>query len=242
MKQNLVIIPTYNECENIADIIQAVMELPSLFDVLIVDDSSPDGTAKIVENLMNTQYSGRLFLEVRKAKDGLGRAYIHGFKWAMLHNYQFIYEMDADFSHNPKDLERLYAALNQPNVEMVVGSRYSNGVNVINWDMKRVLLSFFASKYVQIITGIPIHDTTAGFVGYKRIIFEKLDLEAIHSIGYGFQVEMKYRVWAKGFNIVEVPIIFTDRTKGQSKMHGGIIKEAAFGVLRLKMMNMVGKL
>lgn len=233
MQKNIVIIPTYNEKENIEKIIRAVFSLTTSFDVLVVDDQSPDLTYEIVENLQN-EFENRLFLEKRKEKDGLGRAYIHGFRWALERTYDFIYEMDADFSHNPNDLERLFETVKQENVDMVVGSRYSHGMNVVNWDIKRVLLSYFASKYVQGITGIPIHDTTAGFVVYSRKVLEALDLSKIKSSGYGFQVEMKYRIWKKGFCIVEIPIIFTDRVRGESKMNGGIIKEAALGVIKLR--------
>ncbi|MFV0530916.1 MAG: polyprenol monophosphomannose synthase [Flavobacteriales bacterium] len=233
MPKNLVIIPTYNEKENIEKIIQSIFSLKTHFDILVVDDNSPDLTYKIVENLQR-EHSNCLFLEKRKKKDGLGRAYIHGFWWALERDYNFIYEMDADFSHNPNDLERLYKSL-ENGIDMVIGSRYSHGVNVVNWDMKRVLLSYFASKYVQFITGVPVHDTTAGFVGYKKKVLQNLDLTKIKSSGYGFQVEMKYKVWKKGFRLAEIPIVFTDRVRGESKMNGGIIKEAAFGILKLKL-------
>ncbi len=241
MLKNLVIIPTYNEKENIEQIIQSVFSLKTPFDVLIVDDNSPDLTYEIVEKLQS-EFGNCLFLEKRKGKNGLGRAYIHGFKWALKKEYDFIYEMDADFSHNPKDLERLFGTLKKEDVDTVVGSRYSHGVNVVNWDMKRVLLSYFASKYVRLITGIPVHDTTAGFVGYKKEVLQNLDFAKIKSYGYGFQVEMKYRIWKKGFNLVEVPIIFTDRVRGESKMNGGIIKEAAFGVLKLRLNQFLNRL
>ncbi|APD07189.1 dolichyl-phosphate beta-D-mannosyltransferase [Flavobacteriaceae bacterium UJ101] len=241
MLKNLVIIPTYNEKENIEEIIRKVFSLDISFDILVVDDNSPDLTYQIVENLQE-EYRNQLFLEKRKEKDGLGRAYIHGFRWALKNEYDCIYEMDADFSHNPEDLERLFKALKNENVDMVVGSRYSHGVNVVNWDMKRVLLSYFASKYVQFITGIPIHDTTAGFVGYKKRVLKGLDLSKIESFGYGFQVEMKYKIWKKGFQIVEIPIVFTDRIRGESKMNGGIIKEAALGVLKLRLDQFLNRL
>lgn len=241
MLKNLVIIPTYNEKENIEKIIRKVFSLTTSFDILVVDDNSPDLTYQIVEYLQK-EYKDRLFLEKRKEKDGLGRAYIHGFRWALEKDYDFIYEMDADFSHNPKDLERLFMTLKKDGIDMVIGSRYSHGVNVVNWDMKRVLLSYFASKYVQLITRIPIHDTTAGFVGYKRKVLKDLDLSKIESFGYGFQVEMKYRIWKKGFQIIEIPIVFTDRVRGESKMNGGIIKEAALGVLKLRLDHFLNRL
>ncbi|MFV0236936.1 MAG: polyprenol monophosphomannose synthase [Flavobacteriales bacterium] len=241
MLKNLVIIPTYNEKDNIEKIIQSVFSLDTSFDILVVDDNSPDLTYQIVENLQKT-YKNQLFLEKRKKKKGLGRAYIHGFQWALKRDYDLIYEMDADFSHNPKDLEHLFTSLKKEGVDMVVGSRYSHGVNVINWDMKRVLLSYFASKYVQFITGLPIHDTTAGFVGYKKNVLQDLNLSKIESFGYGFQVEMKYKIWKKGFHITEIPIIFTDRVHGESKMNGGIIKEAAFGILKLRLNQFLNRL
>ena len=237
--KKLVIIPTYNEKENVEKIITAVFDLQQDFHVLVVDDSSPDGTAEIVRQLQN-KYQSQLHLTVRKTKDGLGKAYIHGFKWAIGNAYDFIFEMDADFSHNPKDLIKLYEACKT--ADMSVGSRYSQGVNVVNWPMGRVLLSYFASKYVRFVLGIPIHDTTAGFVCFKRETLIAIGLDKIKLKGYGFQVEMKYRVFKKNLKIVEVPIIFTDRTEGESKMNGGIIKEAVFGVLNLKLKNMIGKL
>lgn len=237
--RKLVIIPTYNEKENIEAIIRAVMQLEGGFHVLVVDDSSPDGTAAIVQNLMQ-EFPERLHLTVRKTKDGLGRAYIHGFKWAIEHQYDYIFEMDADFSHNPADLIRLYQACE--NADMSVGSRYSQGVNVVNWPMGRVLLSYFASKYVRMVLGVPIADTTAGFVCFKRHTLEALDLDNIRLKGYGFQVEMKYRIFKKGFIIVEVPIIFTNRLLGESKMNGGIIGEAVFGILNMRWKSLIGKL
>ena len=222
--KKLVIIPTYNEKENIEKIISAVFALQQDFHVLVVDDSSPDGTAEIV----------------RKIKDGLGKAYIHGFQWAIHNDYDFIFEMDADFSHNPKDLTRLFEACKS--ADMAVGSRYSQGVNVVNWPMGRVLLSYFASKYVRFVLGLPIHDTTAGFVCFRKETLLAIGLDKIKLKGYGFQVEMKYRVFKKNLKIVEVPIIFTDRTEGESKMNGGIIQEAVFGVLDLKWKSLIGKL
>lgn len=235
----LVIIPTYNEKENIEKIISAVFALQQDFHVLVVDDSSPDGTAEIVKRLRET-YPVQLHLTVRKIKDGLGKAYIHGFQWAIANNYDYIFEMDADFSHNPKDLIKLYEACK--NADMSVGSRYSKGVNVVNWPMGRVLLSYFASKYVRFVLGLPIHDTTAGFVCFKKETLIAIGLDKIKLKGYGFQVEMKFRVFKKNLKIVEVPIIFTDRTEGVSKMNGGIIKEAVFGVLNLKWKSLIGKL
>ncbi|GAB1308345.1 polyprenol monophosphomannose synthase [Urechidicola sp. KH5] len=234
MSDTLVIIPTYNEKENIALIIEAVFNQPKDFHILVVDDNSPDGTAIIVRDLIH-KYSGKLHLEVRDKKDGLGAAYIHGFKWALNHNYQFIIEMDADFSHNPDDLMKLYAECANNNADMSVGSRYLKGqINVVNWDIKRILLSYFASKYVRILTGIPLKDTTAGFVCYKRKVLEKINLDEIQFTGYAFQIELKFKAWKKGFNIKEVSIIFTDRIRGKSKMNGSIISEAIFGVLKMR--------
>jgi dolichol-phosphate mannosyltransferase len=241
MGKNLVIIPTYNEIENIEDIIRAVFALQSSFDVLIVDDNSPDGTPWRVQALQE-EFPDRLFLEVRNQKSGLGKAYVHGFKWALEHQYDYIFEMDADFSHNPNDLEKLYAACQESNTDMTIGSRYASGVNVVNWPLFRVLLSYFASVYVKFITGMKIHDTTAGFVCYKRKVLESINLDKIKFVGYAFQIEMKYRAFAKGFRLVEVPIIFTDRTKGESKMSNAIIKEAVFGVIALRIKKMFGKL
>lgn len=237
--KKLVIIPTFNEKENIEAIIRAVIGLRQDFHVLVVDDSSPDGTAEIVRSLQQ-EFSQALHLTVRKVKDGLGKAYIHGFKWAIQNGYDFIFEMDADFSHNPADLIRLYDACQ--NADMAVGSRYSQGVNVVNWPMGRVLLSYFASRYVRIVLGIPIHDTTAGFVCFRRQTLEAIDLDRINLKGYGFQVEMKYRVFKKGLKIVEVPIIFTNRLLGESKMNGGIIGEAIFGILNLRWSSIINRL
>lgn len=237
--KKLVIIPTFNEKENIKSIIEAVMELPDCFEVLVVDDSSPDGTALIVEELQK-KFPEKLHLSIRKTKDGLGKAYIHGFKWAMNQHYDYIFEMDADFSHNPKDLPLLLEACQ--NADMAVGSRYSQGVNVVNWPMGRVLLSYFASKYVRFILGIPVYDTTAGFACFKRETLEKIDLDKVKLKGYGFQVEMKYRVFKKGMSIKEVPIIFTNRMLGESKMNGGIIGEAILGILQLRWKSFLGKL
>lgn len=234
MSDTLVIIPTFNEKENIEAIIQAVFSQEKEFDVLVVDDSSPDGTASIVRKLM-TEYPKKLHLEVRKEKTGLGAAYIHGFKWALSKDYEYIIEMDADFSHNPKDLIALYNACAKDGADLSVGSRYSVGVNVVNWPMKRVLMSYFASKYVRFITNIPICDTTAGFVCYSRKVLETIKLDKIQFIGYAFQIEMKFKAWKHGFNTKEVSVIFTDRTKGVSKLNGSIISEAVFGVLKLRL-------
>lgn len=240
MSDKLVIIPTYNEKENIQAIIEAAMQVDRAFDILIVDDNSPDGTPKIVQELINT-YPDRLHLEVRTIKDGLGRAYVHGFKWALKNNYQYIFEMDADFSHNPNDLPRLLDVL-ENGADLAIGSRYSNGVNVVNWPMQRVLLSYFASKYVRLITALPIHDATAGFIGYRSEVLKTLDLDQILFKGYGFQIEMKYKSWVKKFKLQEVPIIFTDRTKGESKINGNIIGEAVFGVIELRLRNLFKRL
>lgn len=234
MSDALVIIPTYNEKENIEAIIRTVFKQKKTFHVLIVDDNSPDGTSEIVKSLQ-TEFPKQLFLEIRKNKSGLGTAYIHGFKWALKKDYGYILEMDADFSHNPKDLVRLYNACAKDGADASIGSRYSEGVNVVNWPMKRVLLSFFASKYVQFITGIPIKDTTAGFVCWTRKVLETIHLDKIKFIGYAFQIEMKFKAWKIGFNIKEVSVIFTDRTQGESKMSGGIVYEALFGVIKMRL-------
>lgn len=233
MSNTLVIIPTYNEKENIEAIIKAVFSQEKQFDILVVDDSSPDGTGGIVINLQK-EFSN-LFLEVRKEKNGLGTAYIHGFKWAISRNYDYIIEMDADFSHNPNDLIKLYNACAEDGADFSIGSRYlNNKINVINWDFKRLFLSYFASKYVRFITQIPIYDTTAGFVCYKRKVLENIDLDKIKFVGYAFQIEMKFKAWKKKFKHKEVSIIFTDRKKGTSKMSGSIISEAVFGVIKMR--------
>jgi dolichol-phosphate mannosyltransferase len=234
MSDALVIIPTFNEKENIEAIIRAVFKQPKAFDILIVDDNSPDGTAEIVKNLMN-EFPNQLFLEIRLKKNGLGTAYIHGFKWAIERKYDYIIEMDADFSHDPKDLNRLYKMCSKNGADVAIGSRYSQGVNVVNWPMKRVLLSYLASKYVRFITGIPIHDTTAGFVCWRKNVLETIQLNKIKFIGYAFQIEMKFMAWKLGFSIKEVSVIFTDRTLGASKMSGNIVYEALFGVLKMKL-------
>ena len=233
MSDILVIIPTYNEIQNIEAIIKTVFEQYKKFHILVVDDNSPDGTAAIVDDLI-LRYSDCLFIEKREGKNGLGTAYIHGFKWAIEKKYDYIIEMDADFSHNPADLVRLYNACESEGADVSIGSRYSKGVNVVNWPMKRVLLSYFASKYVRFITRIPVHDTTAGFVCYKRRVLETINLNNIRFIGYAFQIEMKFKAWKHNFNIKEVSVIFTDRTEGTSKMNEGIIYEALFGVLKMR--------
>jgi dolichol-phosphate mannosyltransferase len=233
MSDTLVIIPTYNEKENIEAIIKTVFEQDKKFHILVVDDNSPDGTAAIVDDLI-LRYSDRLFIEKREGKNGLGTAYIHGFKWAIEKKYDYIIEMDADFSHNPTDLVRLYNACKNEGADVSIGSRYSQGVNVVNWPMKRVLLSYFASKYVRFITRIPVHDTTAGFVCYKRRVLETINLTTIRFVGYAFQIEMKFKAWKHNFNIKEVSVIFTDRTEGTSKMNEGIIYEALFGVIKMR--------
>ena len=229
----LVVIPTYNERENAELIIRNVLALPAGFHVLIVDDNSPDGTAAVVKGLL-AEFAGRLFLEERPGKAGLGTAYLHGFRWALSHGYEFIFEMDADFSHNPTDLERLLAACRDEGADLAIGSRYSNGVNVVNWPMSRVLMSYFASTYVRLITGLPVRDTTAGFKCYRAQVLRTIPLDRIRFVGYAFQIEMKFLAWCYGFRIVEVPIIFTDRTRGQSKMSKGIFREAMLGVVQMK--------
>lgn len=240
MARSIVIIPTYNEIENIEAIITAVFALSTPFHVLIVDDNSPDGTANAVR-ICQKQFDKQLFLEVRIKKSGLGTAYVHGFKWALSNNYEYIFEMDADFSHNPNDLEKLLAAC-ENGADVAIGSRYSNGVNVVNWPLSRVLLSYFASVYVRLITGMKIADATAGFKCYRKIVLETINLDRIKFVGYAFQIEMKYRAFVNKFNIVEVPIIFTDRTKGQSKMSGGIIREAVVGVIMLRLRKIFNRL
>ena len=240
MSEGIVIIPTYNEIENIEVIVRAVFSLSTLFDVLVVDDNSPDGTAQKVRELQQ-EFPDRLFVEVRPGKAGLGTAYVHGFKWAIRRKYEYIFEMDADFSHNPQDLEKLHKACVK-GADVAIGSRYSNGVNVVNWPLSRVLMSYYASVYVKMITGMKIHDATAGFICYKRKVLESINLNTIKFVGYAFQIEMKYRAFAGGFNIVEVPIIFTDRTRGQSKMSNAIIKEAIIGVIALRIKKMLNRL
>lgn len=233
MSKALVIVPTYNEIENIERLLKRVFSLQTEFHVLIVDDNSPDGTAALVKKSMDA-YPNKLFLVERKEKTGLGTAYIAGFKWALEREYEYIFEMDADFSHNPNDLIRLYNACHKEDYDMAIGSRYVKGVNVVNWPMSRVLLSWIASKYVRLIMQIDIHDTTAGFICYKRKVLEKINLDRIRFIGYAFQIEMKFKAHYCNFKIKEVPVIFTDRTHGESKMSKGIISEAIFGVIAMK--------
>lgn len=240
MKDAIVIIPTYNEIENIEAIIIAVFAQDKAFDILVVDDNSPDLTAEKVKFLQK-EFPDRLFLLQRKNKTGLGTAYIDGFKWCLENKYDYIFEMDADFSHDPNDLGRLYNACAKDGADVAIGSRYITGVNVVNWPMNRILLSYFASKYVRFITRMKIQDTTAGFVCYKRKVLETIDLDAIKFVGYAFQIEMKFKAYLKGFKIVEVPVIFTDRAKGKSKMSGGIISEAVFGVINMKFKSLFGK-
>lgn len=241
MANGIVIIPTYNEIENIENIIRAVFSLNIEFHLLIVDDNSPDKTSdKVIE--LQLEFPDRLFLKVRKKKSGLGTAYVHGFKWALEKEYEFIFEMDADFSHNPNDLEKLYLECKDNGADVAIGSRYVTGVNVVNWPLSRVLLSYFASVYVRMITGMKIMDATAGFICYRRVVLETIKLDRVKFIGYAFQIEMKYRAFAKNFKIQEVPVIFTDRTKGQSKMSGSIIKEAVFGVISLRIRKLFNRL
>jgi len=240
MKDAVVIIPTYNEIENIEIIIRAVFNQDKAFDVLVVDDNSPDLTALKVKELQS-EFPEQLFLEIRKEKSGLGTAYIHGFKWCLAKGYDYIFEMDADFSHNPNDLIRLYDACETDGADVAIGSRYIKGVNVVNWPLGRVILSYLASIYVRIITGMRIRDTTAGFVCYKRNVLESLDLDSVKFVGYAFQIEMKFKAHLKRFKIVEIPVIFTDRTKGESKLSGGIIFEAIFGVISMKFKSLFSK-
>ncbi|HQX02608.1 MAG TPA: polyprenol monophosphomannose synthase [Flavobacterium sp.] len=241
MNNGLVIIPTYNEIENVESIIRAVFALNKKFHILIVDDNSPDKTFEKVKELQN-EFPNQLFLKVGTKKAGLGTAYVLGFKWALQQQYDYIFEMDADFSHNPSDLEKLLEACSDGGADMAIGSRYIRGVNVVNWPLSRVLLSYFASVYVDVITGMKIHDATAGFICYKKEVLQNIDLDKIKFVGYAFQIEMKYRAFCKGFKIVEVPIIFTDRTMGQSKMSNGIIKEAVFGVISLRIKKLFNRL
>jgi dolichol-phosphate mannosyltransferase len=237
MSENLVIIPTYNEKENIENIIRAVFRQPHDFHILIVDDGSPDGTAEIVKHLQQ-EFPEKLFMIERSGKLGLGTAYITGFKWALERDYQYIYEMDADFSHNPADLSKLYTACSQEGADVAIGSRYLTGVNVVNWPLKRVLMSYLASYYVRIITGLKIADTTAGFVCYKRNVLKTIDLDKIRFKGYGFQIEMKFTAAKCGFKLKEVPIVFINRELGTSKMSSGIFGEAFFGVIQLKIQSL----
>lgn len=239
--KNLVIIPTYNEKENIEAIITAVMELPIEYHVLVIDDGSPDGTANIVKDLMAHTFTGKVHLVERAGKLGLGTAYIAGFKWAIEHQYDYIFEMDADFSHNPQDLLKLYDACANQGADVAIGSRYVSGVNVVNWPMGRVLMSYFASKYVRFVLGMSVHDTTAGFVCYRREVLKTIELDKIRFKGYAFQIEMKFTAFKCGFKIQEVPIIFVNRVLGTSKMSGGIFSEALLGVVKLKINSWIRK-
>ncbi len=231
---SIVIIPTYNERENIANIIRAVFGLDKIFHILVIEDGSPDGTAVLVKELQQ-EFPEQLFMIERQGKLGLGTAYIAGFKWALAHDYAYIFEMDADFSHNPQDLPRLYNACAHDGADLAIGSRYVSGVNVVNWPMGRVLMSYFASKYVRLITGLPVHDTTAGFKCYRRQVLETMDLDSIRFKGYAFQIEMKFTAYKSGFRIVEIPVIFINRELGTSKMNTSIFGEAVFGVIKLKL-------
>lgn len=241
MNDSIVIIPTYNEIENIEKMIRKVFSLEKTFDLLIIDDGSPDGTAAVVKKLQS-EYPQRLFMEERTGKLGLGTAYIHGFHWCINRDYDFIFEMDCDFSHNPDDLIVLYNSARENKADLVIGSRYIKGVNVVNWPMGRILMSYYASMYVRIITGMPIRDTTAGFKCYRKKVLESISIDDIHFKGYAFQIEMKFRTWKKGFKVIEEPIIFTDRQEGSSKMSGGIFKEAFFGVWLLKLKSIFGRI
>ncbi len=235
MSDSIVIIPTYNEKENIAKIIRAVFTLGQPFDILVIDDGSPDGTASIVKRLISDEYPDSLHIMERAGKQGLGTAYIAGFKWALERDYDYVFEMDADFSHDPADLPRLYAACHDEGYDLAIGSRYVSGVNVVNWPIGRVLMSYFASRYVRVVTGFSVHDTTAGFVCYRRRVLETIELDKIRFKGYAFQIEMKYTAYKIGFNIKEVPVVFVNRREGTSKMSGGIFSEALFGVVRLRL-------
>lgn len=241
MSNGIIVIPTYNEIENIERLIRNIFSLQRKFHILVVDDNSPDQTASKVKKLQ-TEFFGALFLEEREGKQGLGTAYIHGFRWALSRDYKYIFEMDADFSHNPNDLIRLYNACARKGADVAIGSRYITGVNVINWPMSRVLMSWLASKYVRIVTGMDIHDTTAGFICYKREVLERINLDKIQFVGYAFQIEMKFKSHLLNFKIKEVPVIFTDRTRGTSKMSSGIISEAVFGVINMKFKSLFNKM
>jgi len=241
MNNGLVILPTFNEKENIKNIIRTVFALKTPFDILIVEDNSPDGTAGIVKRLIK-EFPKRLYILERKGKLGLGTAYIAGFKWALQYPYEYIFEMDADFSHNPEDLERLFSSLHNGGADAVIGSRYITGVNVVNWPMGRVLMSYYASAYVRMITGMDIRDTTAGFVGWTRKVLESIDFDKVKFVGYAFQIEMKFTAIKLGFKVVEIPIIFTERTLGESKMNKSIFREAVFGVMSLRKRSMMGKI
>ena len=239
MNRRIIVIPTYNEVENIAEIIHEIFSLPLPFSVLVVDDNSPDGTAQAVQQLQS-QYSDRLFLEQRLKKEGLGPAYLHGFCWALPQGFEYVIQMDADFSHDPEALASFVASFEKGS-DVVVGSRYSDGVTVVNWPISRILLSYFASQFVQLITRMPIKDPTAGYVGYRKTVLKSLDLGAVRYVGYAYQIEMKYKAWKKGFKLTEIPIVFKNRVKGHSKMSGQIIWEAFFGVLFLPLQNLFRK-
>lgn len=241
MSEALVIIPTYNEIENIGNIIDAVMALREKFDILVIDDASPDGTQNAVKDKMS-RYPDRVYMETRSGKQGLGTAYIHGFKWALKKGYGYVIEMDADFSHNPEDLPRLLEQCRDNNADLAIGSRYVSGVNVVNWPMGRVLMSYFASAYVRFITRMPLRDSTAGFVCYRAAVLKAIDLDKIKFKGYAFQIEMKFKTWKKKFKVVEVPIIFVNRQLGTSKMNSSIFGEAVFGVISLRFKSILGKL
>ena len=233
MPKAVVIIPTYNEIDNISTAIEKVLNLSENFDILVVDDNSPDGTAEVVKGFVS-KYSNRVFLEIKNIKEGLGKAYTLGFSWAMERNYDYIFEMDADLSHDPNDLVRMYILLKGINCDVVIGSRYVNGINVVNWPLSRIMLSYFASIYSRIITGLPVKDATSGFVGFKREVLEKMNLSSILFNGYAFQIELKFKAYKNNFKILEIPIIFRDRVHGESKMSGNIIFEAVFGLIKLK--------
>ena len=233
MPKAVVIIPTYNEIDNISTVIEKVLNLSKNFDILVVDDNSPDGTAKVVKGFVS-KHSNRVFLEIKNIKEGLGKAYTLGFSWAMERNYDYIFEMDADLSHDPNDLVRMYIELQSINCDVVIGSRYINGINVVNWPLSRIMLSYFASIYSRIITGLPVKDATSGFVGFKREVLEKMNLSSILFNGYAFQIELKFKAYKNNFKILEIPIIFRDRVHGESKMSGNIIFEAVFGLIKLK--------
>ena len=233
MPKAVVIIPTYNEIDNISTAIEKVLNLSENFDILVVDDNSPDGTAEVVKGFVS-KYSNRVFLEIKNIKEGLGKAYTLGFSWAMERNYDYIFEMDADLSHDPNDLVRMYIELQSINCDVVIGSRYVNGINVVNWPLSRIMLSYFASIYSRIITGLPVKDATSGFVGFKREVLEKMNLSSILFNGYAFQIELKFKAYKNNFKILEIPIIFRDRVHGESKMNGNIIFEAVFGLIKLK--------
>ena len=233
MPKAVVIIPTYNEIDNISTVIEKVLNLSKNFDILVVDDNSPDGTAEVVKGFVS-KYSNRVFLEIKNIKEGLGKAYTLGFSWAIGRNYDYIFEMDADLSHDPNDLVRMYIELQSINCDVVIGSRYVNGINVVNWPLSRIMLSYFASIYSRIITGLPVKDATSGFVGFKREVLEKMNLSSILFNGYAFQIELKFKAYKNNFKILEIPIIFRDRVHGESKMSGNIIFEAVFGLIKLK--------